>query len=316
MGIYVWGTGCGVSDLVDKGFGVERITAFVDSAPLGERFMGLPVLKPDQLNVDECELVIITTRHGEAVAKRCAELGIEQEKLLFTKNNFELVDKNKKCDTAEKLLGAELLAKIAPENYLVRQAAGAADTMLGRAELESDYVRSATLELLCRRLADVQGAAAELGVYKGFFARLINKLLPDRKLYLFDSFQGFAENAGASDSMQAAHENTSVERVLSAMPYPEQVEIRPGFFPETAKGLEEQFCFVSLDVDYYQTTLDGLEYFWPRLSTGGFIMLHDWGNPALPGVADALGTYERRSGQKLAAVPLCDLNNSLVLVKT
>jgi O-methyltransferase len=80
---------------------------------------------------------------------------------------------------------------------------------LSREELEGDYVRSATLELLCKRLVDIPGAAAELGVYKGPFAQMINKLLPDRKLYLFDSFQGFAENAGASDSMQAAHENSS-----------------------------------------------------------------------------------------------------------
>lgn len=316
MGIYVWGTGCGVSDLVDKGFGAERITAFVDSAPQGDIFMGLPVLKPEALNIDDCELMIVTTRHGEAVAKRCAELGIEAEKLLFTKNNFELADKNKKCSIAQKLLGNELLTKIIPENYLVRKAAGAVNSVLSRDELEGDYVRSATLELLCKRLADVPGAVAELGVYKGSFARLINKLLPDRRLYLFDSFHGFAESAGASDSMQAAHENTSVERVLSLMPYPEQVEIRAGFFPETAKDLEERFCLVSLDVDYYQTTLDGLEYFWPRLSKGGFIMLHDWGNTALPGVADALETYEQLVAQKLAAVPLCDLNNSLVLVKT
>lgn len=316
MGIYVWGTGCGVSDLVDKGFGTERISAFVDSAPLGDSFMGLPVLKPEELNVDDCELMIVTTRHGEAVAKRCAELGLNADKLLYVKNNLELVDKNKKCSAAEKLLGAELLAKIVPESYLVRKSAGTVASKLSRDELEGDYVRSATLELLCKRLADIPGAAAELGVYKGSFARLINKLLPDRKLYLFDSFQGFAQEAGASASMQAAHENTSVERVLSVMPHPEQLEIRQGFFPEPAKGLEEQFCFVSLDVDYYRTSLDGLEYFWPRLSKGGFIMLHDWGNPALPGVADALEAYEQRIGQKLAAVPICDLNNSLVLAKT
>lgn len=32
---------------------------------------------------------------------------------------------------------------------------------------------------------------AELGVYKGKFAVEINKLFPYKKLYLFDTFEGF-----------------------------------------------------------------------------------------------------------------------------
>ena len=34
---------------------------------------------------------------------------------------------------------------------------------------------------------------AELGVYRGEFAKEINKVFPDRTLYLFDTFEGFAE---------------------------------------------------------------------------------------------------------------------------
>ena len=29
MGIYVWGTGCGASELIESGLEVEKITAFV-----------------------------------------------------------------------------------------------------------------------------------------------------------------------------------------------------------------------------------------------------------------------------------------------
>ena len=38
---------------------------------------------------------------------------------------------------------------------------------------------------------NISGAVAEAGVYKGDFAQHINVLFPDRKLYLFDSFEGF-----------------------------------------------------------------------------------------------------------------------------
>ena len=58
--------------------------------------------------------------------------------------------------------------------------------------------------------------ASELGVYRGRFARCINRLLPDRKLYLFDSFQGFDRSAGAGKAFQAAHENTDLRLVQKA----------------------------------------------------------------------------------------------------
>ena len=106
-----------------------------------------------------------------------------------------------------------------------------------------------------------------------------------------------------------------MEKVLSIMPYPEKVTVRPGFFPDSLEGLDERFCLVSLDVDFYQTTLDGLRYFWPRLEKGGCLMLHDWGSPGLPGVKAALADYERELGGTIPAVPLCDVGGSLILCK-
>lgn len=315
MSVYVWGTGCGASELLEAGLTLDRIAAFVDSYPSGETFLGKPVLLPHQLAVDHCDLLIVTTRHADAVAERCAQLGIPAEKLLFLKNNHHLADRNTACTHAESLLGRELLNKLLPKQRIVPTPASLTDSDLPERDLSNDYVRLATLELLCRRLGNVPGAAAELGVYKGFFSRCINQLLPERKLYLFDSFAGFAPEACASEAFQAAHANTAVEKVLAIMPHPERVCVKPGFFPGSLNGLEERFCLVSLDVDFAQTTLDGLRYFWPRLEEGGYLMLHDWGNPKLPGVADALLAFEKEIDGKIPAIPLCDVGGTLVLCK-
>lgn len=315
MGIYVWGTGCGASELIEAGLKTEEITAFVDSFPMGETFLGKPVLLPVQLPTDHCDLLIITARHADAIEKRCSELGIPAGKCLFLKNNMVLTDRNAACIRAKEILGENLLKKLLPAQHIVPTPARLADTALPERELHNDYVRLATLELLCRRLTAVPGVAAELGVYRGFFARCINLLLPERKLYLFDSFEGFAEEARATDSFQAAHRNTAIDKVLAIMPHPESITVKPGFFPESLEGLEERFCLVSLDVDFYQTTLDGLHYFWPRLEKGGYLMLHDWGSPKLPGVAKALADYEKEIGTAISAVPLCDVGGSLVLCK-
>lgn len=315
MGIYVWGTGCGASELLEQGFALERVEAFVDSFPMGDTFLGKPVLLPEQLDISACELLIVTTRHADAIAERCGQLGIPQGKCLFLKNNTVLQNRNDACTAAKDILGEKLLNKLIPIQRTVSTPDQLNPHALPERDLANDYVRLATLELLCRRLADVPGAAAELGVYRGFFARCINQLLPERKLYLFDSFEGFSEEANASESFQAAHANTTIEKVLAIVPYPEKVIVKPGFFPESLGGLEERFCLVSLDVDFYQTTLDGLRYFWPRLEKGGYLLLHDWGSPKLPGVAKALQDFERENGCRIPAIPLCDVGGSLILCK-
>ena len=314
MGIYVWGTGCGASELIGRGLSPERISAFVDSFPGSPEFLGRPVLLPEKIPVSDCDLLIVTIRHAEAVAQTCSGLGISEDRCLFLKNSTSLSDRNARSRQAAKaLLGETLLEALLPRQQVVPTPVSLWDSLLPPEALGSDYVRLAALELLCRRLQGVPGAAAELGVYRGGFARCINQLLPERKLYLFDSFQGFAPDSGAGEAFQAAHENTSAAQVLSALPYPEQAVVKPGFFPESLDGLEETFCLVSLDVDFEGATLEGLRYFCPRLSPGGYLLLHDWGNPALPGVARALEIYQREIGVVLPSVPMPDLNGTLVL---
>ena len=315
MGIYVWGTGCGASELLEQGFVLDRVEAFVDSFPMGENFLNKPVILPEQMDISACDLLIITARHADAIAQRCSQLGIPAEKCLFLKNNTTLFDRNEACSAAKEILGEDLLKKLTLKQRMVPTPSQLNPHRLPEKDLSNDYVRLATLELLCRRLEEVPGAAAELGVYRGFFARCINQLLPERKLYLFDSFEGFAENACAADSFQAAHRNTAVDKVLAIMPHPDSIRVKAGFFPESLEGLEERFCLVSLDVDFYQNTLDGLRYFWPRLEQGGYLMLHDWGSPKLPGVAKALCDFEAELGFKIPAMPLCDVGGTLVLCK-
>lgn len=138
------------------------------------------------------------------------------------------------------------------------------------------------LKLLKER--NIQGNVAELGVYKGEFAKLLNRYLPDRKLYLFDTFEGFDLNKDQTNAPQNADEykawfkDTSEEVVLKKMKYPENCIIKKGYFPETAEDVDDKFCFVSLDADIYMPTLNGLKYFYPRLNKGGYIFVHDFDN--------------------------------------
>ena len=299
MKLYIWGTGCGAADLADHGLDVSGVCAFLDSAPMTDSFLGRPVLRPEEVKDEDVELILVASRHVEEIAQKAAEFGIAADKLIFLKNNWQLYDRNRDYMTVEKILDSLYLDSVRAPQHTVRDPLWVSDSPLTSRDLENDYVRTRTLEAICRELADVPGEAAELGVYRGGFARCLNALLPERTLYLFDTFEGFdaAEAKDQAAGFVQAHRNTGVEKVLRLMPHPEKVIIRQGLFPASLGGLEDRFALVSLDVDLEESTLAGLRWFYPRLNPGGYILLHDYNSPRLP------------------AVPLCDVNGTIVLCK-
>jgi O-methyltransferase len=158
------------------------------------------------------------------------------------------------------------------------------DAATGRAAVGSrDYVRYASLALAIRTLEreKVPGAFAEVGVYRGETSRFLRGCAPERRLYLFDTFEGFPladrERENAADSR---FQDTSEEVVRRAVGDGPNVVIRKGRFPGTAAGLEgESFAFVLLDLDVFAPTLAGLEFFYPRLSPGAYVFVHDYNSP-------------------------------------
>jgi O-methyltransferase len=163
-----------------------------------------------------------------------------------------------------------------------------------RAVLRSgDPTRYAAIALALSRMNrdEIPGAVAELGVYRGDLAVFLQIFCNGRNLYLFDTFEGFPqEDAGHFGTLFA---NTSLDYVRRRLGGAQNVDYRKGYFPDTASGLEqESFALVSLDADLYKPTLAGLQFFWPRLSRGGYLFLHDY-HSRFP-VADAVRDFGLR----------------------
>jgi O-methyltransferase len=130
----------------------------------------------------------------------------------------------------------------------------------------SDYFRVSSLELVAHEIYinNIKGNVAEVGVFRGDFAKYINIAFPDRKLYLFDTFAGFDEKDEAIEKKGnyakniQDFSNTNVELVLEKMKIKENCIIKKGYFPETAHDIEDTYVFISIDVDLYEPIYNGL----------------------------------------------------------
>ncbi|WKY45058.1 TylF/MycF/NovP-related O-methyltransferase [Eubacteriaceae bacterium ES2] len=188
-------------------------------------------------------------------------------------------------------------------------------------ELKTKYdVRLAELRLISKAIRErkVTGAIAELGVYQGAFARELNQNFPERKLYLFDTFEGFqaediVNEKGLSKAQPGDFSDTSIAAISKQMPFPDQVSFIRGRFPQTIPKEEIEFALVSLDADLYEPTRCGLSYFYPRLQKGGVILIHDYNSRQFPGVKKAVDEYLEKNN--LFLIPLCDFHGTAILLK-
>jgi O-methyltransferase len=158
-----------------------------------------------------------------------------------------------------------------------------------------DCPRCYILWQCARQACAVEGAAAELGVYRGGTARLLAAAFaPSKKpLHLFDTFEGMPTVDPARDRhAQGDFAHTSLESVRSFLSDFGSVRFYVGRFPETAVDLgADRFAFVHVDADIYRSVLDACEFFYPRLTPGGIVVFDDYGFATCPGATRAVDEF-------------------------
>ena len=183
-----------------------------------------------------------------------------------------------------------------------------------------DKARLYAIWFQLRRLKrdNISGAFAEVGVYQGETARMIHEMDPERSFHLFDTFEGFAKEDlklehASNPNLTTDFSNTTVEQVKKFVDGNANVLFHPGYFPSTAEKLkDERYAFVHLDADLYQPTLTGLQYFYPRLTPGGLILVHDY-NHTWSGVTKAVDEFIKTIPE--GPVELMDWQGSLLIIK-
>jgi hypothetical protein len=154
----------------------------------------------------------------------------------------------------------------------------------------------------------VRGDMVELGVYKGNSASVLAAFArPEKRhVYLFDTFSGFdaRDLRGVDGERSPLFSDTSLEGVKRLVGT-DGVTYVPGFFPESTANLTlpAAIAVAHIDCDLYQPVKAALECFYPRVSPGGILLLHDYSSGHWPGVRQAVDEFFQKLPEKPILIP-------------
>lgn len=184
--------------------------------------------------------------------------------------------------------GAEYDVGLAEKLLLLgRMARNNARIPTGSTFLEHLVVATKVLELP----PDVDGRLVECGCYEGGSTANLSLVagLVDRRLDVFDSFEGMPEPADGDEThvlvdSEQVHEyaegswRAAIEDVRANVAEygdADVVTLHRGYFGETLPEYDEACALVFVDAGLRESAETCLEHLWPRLVDGGYLFTHD-----------------------------------------
>ena len=154
---------------------------------------------------------------------------------------------------------------------------------------------------LAKKCLKVEGDVMEMGCYKGDTSLLLAEVLvgTGKELWIYDSFEGLPEKGAEDESALGVNfkqgellvtKREVKERFLRAgLPVP---AIKKAWFADLVEtDLPEKISLAFLDGDLYESIKDSLHLVGSKMTNGGIIIIHDYNNPALPGVVKAVDEW-------------------------
>jgi hypothetical protein len=168
----------------------------------------------------------------------------------------------------------------------------------------------------------IPGAIVECGVWRGGSMMAVARVLlelgeTDRDLYLFDTFEGMpaptsrdvewggdpalellaGERRDDDSTLWAQAPLEHVRSALHATGYPtSKIHFVPGRVEETIPdAAPASIAILRLDTDWYESTKHELNHLYPRLASGGVLIIDDYG--WWQGAREATDEYFREAGR-------------------
>ena len=165
-------------------------------------------------------------------------------------------------------------------------------------ELETEKIIS-----MARKRLSIEGDFVELGCYKGDTSLMLAEILQgtNRKLWVYDSFEGLPKKSAEDESavgvdfrqgeLAVSKKEVKARFLRAGLTVP---KIKKAWFSELkSEDLPEKIAFAFLDGDLYESIKDSLKLVEGKMVAGGVIMVHDYTNEALPGVARAVDEWAK-----------------------
>ena len=188
--------------------------------------------------------------------------------------------------------------------------------------LVSDQVSQREVEIVLAELdkvlgSGVAGDVVEFGCYKGttslFLSRLLRERDSNKKLWLYDSFQGLPEKSSADDSRlgdnfhpgELKATKAEVVRNFAHASLPQPI-IKKAWFSDLTDD--------DVPGDYYDSIKDSFRVCETHLAPGAVVVVDDYVNVSLPGAAKAVDEWRQRNASRIRSFRVQDSLGIITLV--
>lgn len=130
---------------------------------------------------------------------------------------------------------------------------------------------------------------AECGTYAGMSVHFVADLC-DQRFIGIDSFEGVSD-PGIYDTeyFKTLKLSVPIQLAEKTMQSHKNVELYKGWIPDVFNKIDTlEYSYVHIDVDLYEPTKDSIEYFWPKIITGGVLICDDYGSYKTIGARKAM----------------------------
>ena len=180
---------------------------------------------------------------------------------------------------------------------------------------------------------ELDGAMVECGCWKGLSSLMMCEALRShdpqftgQDYVIFDSFEGLSPRSQEDEitdtrvttrdlinNLDGRHFAAAEQDVRAALKDFPEIEYVAGWLPQSLAGQPERsYRFVHVDVDLYEPTRGCIEYFYPRLISGGVLICDDYGSLNWPGAKQAIDDFCTQNNVRLVALS----SASCVIIKS
>ncbi len=163
------------------------------------------------------------------------------------------------------------------------------------------------------QVKDLEGDFVECGVNTGAYANAILDYTQFKNLkktfYLFDTFNGLVKDQITDKELEMGigkylnHYNDVYHQVVETfknLP----VNIIKGTVPDTLNECKAaKISYLSIDMNCVLPEIEALTYFWPKIVSGGIIILDDYGFPGHEEQKKAFDTFALNNSVQILSLP-------------